>query len=80
MLDTGALVATLCRHPDIAQQLTQYLPEGTPSNISAVIDHVRSAPFQQSVTLFAHALQTGELSGLMVSMGLPAHTGSLFGG
>ena len=79
-LDTAALVAALRRHPDVAQRLVQFLPENTPKTIEAVIDHVRSAPFQQTVALFDHALQAGELTGLMVSMGLPPSTGSVFGG
>jgi hypothetical protein len=80
VLSPDLLCAALRRHPEIAAQLVQYLPEGSPSDINTLCEHVRSAPFQQTVDMFNHAMLSGELAGLMVSMGLPANVGGFYGG
>lgn len=68
------------KHDDIVTELIEYLPSNTPKNVYALCEHIRSPQFQQAVATFDAALSSGQLSGLMQSIGLDPSVGGPFGG
>jgi len=63
----------LFEHPDVVQKLAEFLPQG-PVTAQNMKEHVRSAQFQQAVTLFNQALRSGEMATIMTNFGIDAST------
>lgn len=80
ILSADLVCAAVLKHPEIANELSQYLPEGTPSKVEALCEHIRSPQFYQTVEVFNSALSSGQLSGFMQSFGLDPSVGGLYGG
>lgn len=76
ILNTDTVCHALMKHPEMATELAQYLPDGTASDVESVCEHIRSAQFQSAVSMFNHALMTGEIQPFLESFGLPRATGA----
>ena len=83
ILNPTFVIPALLKHPDVAKELTEHLPEADKNgDIQKVCDHVRSSQFRQSVEVFNKALVTGQLAdALCPSLGLdPACANPYLGG
>jgi hypothetical protein len=70
VLNSDRVQSVLTKHPEIVEELSKFLPDGTKPTLDGVMEHIRSPQFYKTVRMIDEALRSGHLYGFCQSLGL----------